>query len=87
MPAVVNESSLSVLIWNEFISFSTESAFASLWPEFSSQESAELDEVKEFRADIDSFPKARVTWLKDGLPLNDVTAEITTSLRQLNETR
>uniref|UniRef100_A0A668A048 Platelet-derived growth factor receptor alpha n=1 Tax=Myripristis murdjan TaxID=586833 RepID=A0A668A048_9TELE len=64
-----------------------ESAFVSLWPEFSSQESAELDEVKEFRADIDSFPKARVTWLKDGLPLNDVTAEITTSLRQLNETR
>ncbi|KAM4628758.1 platelet-derived growth factor receptor alpha [Polymixia lowei] len=64
-----------------------ESAFVSLWPEFSSQESAELDEVKEFRADIDSFPNARIIWLKDGLPLNDVAAEITTSLRQLSETR
>ncbi|XP_071395167.1 platelet-derived growth factor receptor alpha [Centroberyx affinis] len=64
-----------------------ESAFVSLWPEFSSQESAELDEVREFRADIDSFPSVRVTWLKDGLPLNDVTAEITASLRKLSETR
>lgn len=34
-----------------------------------------------------SFPSAHVTWLKDGVPLSDVTAEISTSLRQLSETR
>uniref|UniRef100_A0A8D3DK21 Platelet-derived growth factor receptor alpha n=1 Tax=Scophthalmus maximus TaxID=52904 RepID=A0A8D3DK21_SCOMX len=39
-------------------------------------ESAELDEVKEFSAKINSFPNAHVTWLKDGTPLSDVTAEI-----------
>ncbi|CAB1324126.1 unnamed protein product [Coregonus sp. 'balchen'] len=64
-----------------------ESPFVSLHPAFSSQESAELDESREFRADIDSFPSAQLTWLKDGLPLNYVAAEITTSLQQLNETR
>lgn len=69
------------------LSFPTESPFVSLQPEFSPRESAELDEVREFRADIDSFPDAHVTWLKDGLPLDDVAAEITTSLRQLSETR
>ncbi|XP_056131652.1 platelet-derived growth factor receptor alpha [Lampris incognitus] len=64
-----------------------ESPFVSLWPEFNSQESANLDEVREFRAIIDSFPNTHVTWLKDGVLLNDVAAEITTSLRQLSETR
>lgn len=59
----------------------------SIQPEFREYESAELDEVCEFRAYISSFPTARVTWLKDGIPLSDVTAEISTSLRQLNETR
>uniref|UniRef100_A0A673XGP0 Platelet-derived growth factor receptor alpha n=1 Tax=Salmo trutta TaxID=8032 RepID=A0A673XGP0_SALTR len=61
--------------------------FVSLRPVFSSQESADLDESREFRANIDSFPSAQVTWLKDGLPLNYVAAEITTSLQQLSETR
>lgn len=60
--------------------------FMSVWPEFGEYESAELDEVREFRAEISSFPGARVTWLKDGVPLGDVTAEISTSLRQLSET-
>ncbi|KAL6107560.1 pdgfra [Pungitius sinensis] len=60
------------------------SEFLSVWPEFSEYESAELDEVREFRAEISSFPAARVTWLKDGAPLGDVTAEI--GLRQLSET-
>uniref|UniRef100_A0A8C2ZRK7 receptor protein-tyrosine kinase n=1 Tax=Cyclopterus lumpus TaxID=8103 RepID=A0A8C2ZRK7_CYCLU len=60
--------------------------FMSVRPEFSEYESAELDEVREFRAEISSFPGARVTWLKDGVPLGDVTAEISTSLRQLGET-
>lgn len=59
----------------------------SIQPEFREYESAELDEVCEFRAYIASFPTAQVTWLKDGVPLSDVTAEISTSLRQLNETR
>uniref|UniRef100_A0A673XG84 Platelet-derived growth factor receptor alpha n=1 Tax=Salmo trutta TaxID=8032 RepID=A0A673XG84_SALTR len=63
------------------------SPFVSLRPVFSSQESADLDESREFRANIDSFPSAQVTWLKDGLPLNYVAAEITTSLQQLSETR
>ncbi|KAK9518941.1 hypothetical protein VZT92_021706 [Zoarces viviparus] len=62
------------------------SEFMSVWPEFREYESAELDEVLEFRAEISSFPGAHVTWLKDGIPLSDVTAEISTSLRQLSET-
>ncbi|MEQ2185744.1 hypothetical protein GOODEAATRI_021407, partial [Goodea atripinnis] len=50
-------------------------------------ESAELDDIREFSATISSFPDAHVTWLKDGVPLSDVTAEISTSLRQISETR
>lgn len=68
-------------------SFLTASRFLSITPEFGEYESAELDEVREFRAEISAFPSAHVTWLKDGIPLSDVTAEITTSLRQLSETR
>ncbi|XP_059196558.1 platelet-derived growth factor receptor alpha isoform X2 [Centropristis striata] len=60
--------------------------FMSVRPEFEEYESAELDEVREFRAEISSFPTAHVTWLKDGVLLSDVTAEISTSLRQLSET-
>ncbi|KAK7889609.1 hypothetical protein WMY93_025169 [Mugilogobius chulae] len=63
------------------------SEFLHIKPEFTAFETAELDEVREFRAEIDALPSARVTWLKDGLPLDDVTAEISTSLRQLGETR
>lgn len=59
----------------------------SIQPEFGEYESAELDEVREFKAEISSFPSAQVTWLKDGIPLSDVTAEISTSLRQLSDTR
>uniref|UniRef100_A0A8C4GW42 Platelet-derived growth factor receptor alpha n=1 Tax=Dicentrarchus labrax TaxID=13489 RepID=A0A8C4GW42_DICLA len=62
------------------------SEFLAVQPEFGEYESAELDEVREFRAEINSFPSVRVTWLKDGIPLSDVTAEISTSLRQLSET-
>uniref|UniRef100_A0A665TS07 Platelet-derived growth factor receptor alpha n=1 Tax=Echeneis naucrates TaxID=173247 RepID=A0A665TS07_ECHNA len=61
-------------------------AFMSVQPRFRQYESAELDEVREFRAEISSFPTARVTWLKDGIPFSDLTAEISTSLRQLSET-
>ncbi|KAL1022590.1 hypothetical protein UPYG_G00029630 [Umbra pygmaea] len=64
-----------------------EKPFVSLHPAFLSQETAELDEVREFRTDIDSFPSSQVTWLKDGLPLNDVAAEISTTIQQVSETR
>uniref|UniRef100_A0A8C5G444 Platelet-derived growth factor receptor alpha n=1 Tax=Gouania willdenowi TaxID=441366 RepID=A0A8C5G444_GOUWI len=64
----------------------TNEKFMSIKPEFRPYESAELDEVHEFRAIISSFPTTRVTWLKDGIPLSDVTAEISTSLRQTSET-
>lgn len=59
----------------------------SVKPLFRGYESAELDEVREFKAEISSFPTAHVIWLKDGIPLSDVTAEISTSLRQVSETR
>ncbi|AWP11214.1 Platelet-derived growth factor receptor alpha [Scophthalmus maximus] len=62
------------------------SEFLSIWPQFGEYESAELDEVKEFSAKINSFPNAHVTWLKDGTPLSDVTAEIFPSLRKISET-
>ncbi|XP_053177771.1 platelet-derived growth factor receptor alpha [Scomber japonicus] len=79
---VSNESQtkqLAVTVYeNEFMNFR---------PEFNVHESAELNEVRGFRAEIDSFPSARVTWLKDGLPLSYVTAEISSSLEQLSETR
>lgn len=58
----------------------------SVKPLFKEYESAELDEVREFKAELSSFPTAHVTWLKDGFPLSDVT-EISTSLRQVSETR
>uniref|UniRef100_A0A1A8UQB2 Platelet-derived growth factor receptor alpha n=1 Tax=Nothobranchius furzeri TaxID=105023 RepID=A0A1A8UQB2_NOTFU len=57
----------------------------SIQPEFREYESAELDEVREFKVKIDSFPEARITWLKDGSPLSNVTAEISTNLRQISE--
>uniref|UniRef100_A0A6Q2XR39 receptor protein-tyrosine kinase n=1 Tax=Esox lucius TaxID=8010 RepID=A0A6Q2XR39_ESOLU len=76
----------SVPVYIVFLALSnpawTERPFVSLHPRFTSQESAELDEVKDFQAEIDSFPSAQVTWLKDGLPLNDVAAEIITTIQQ-----
>ncbi|XP_055021037.1 platelet-derived growth factor receptor alpha [Boleophthalmus pectinirostris] len=64
-----------------------EREFLDIKPEFSAFETAELDEVREFRAEISALSSPRVTWLKEGLPLGDVTAEISTSLRQIGETR
>ncbi|KAM4738553.1 platelet-derived growth factor receptor alpha [Anableps anableps] len=60
--------------------------FLSIKPEFRDHESAELDDVREIIATISSFPDAHVTWLKDGIPLSDLTAEIFTSLEQISET-
>lgn len=59
----------------------------SVKPLFKEYESAELDEVREFKAEISSFPTAHVIWLKDGIPLSDVKAENPTSLWQVSETR
>uniref|UniRef100_A0A3Q2CTE8 receptor protein-tyrosine kinase n=1 Tax=Cyprinodon variegatus TaxID=28743 RepID=A0A3Q2CTE8_CYPVA len=49
--------------------------FLTINPDFQHHESARLDEVRELSATISSFPDAHVTWFKDGIPLNDVTAE------------
>uniref|UniRef100_A0AAY4DTN5 Platelet-derived growth factor receptor alpha n=1 Tax=Denticeps clupeoides TaxID=299321 RepID=A0AAY4DTN5_9TELE len=64
-----------------------ESPFVSLAPAFTPLEVAELDEVREFKVDVEAFPGVRVAWLKDGLSLGENSAEITTSLRQISETR
>uniref|UniRef100_A0A7N6AB79 receptor protein-tyrosine kinase n=1 Tax=Anabas testudineus TaxID=64144 RepID=A0A7N6AB79_ANATE len=70
------------LLLNCLLSALIAGEFMSVKPLFRGYESAELDEVREFKAEISSFPTAHVIWLKDGIPLSDVTAEISTSLRQ-----
>ncbi|XP_030627008.1 platelet-derived growth factor receptor alpha [Chanos chanos] len=64
-----------------------EEEFVSMVPMFTQDESADLDDVRVFRAVIESLPAPRVTWLKDGVVLRDVSAELTTSLHQISETR
>ncbi|KAL1254660.1 hypothetical protein QQF64_016889, partial [Cirrhinus molitorella] len=59
--------------------------FVRINPSTAPVEIASLDEVREFRVDIQSFPAPKVTWLKDGLVLGDVAAEITTSLSKIDE--
>ncbi|XP_077076669.1 platelet-derived growth factor receptor alpha [Siphateles boraxobius] len=49
-------------------------------------ETTSLDEVREFRVDIESLPAPKVTWLKDGSVLGDIAAEISTSLLKISET-
>lgn len=49
-------------------------------------ETARLDEVPEFKVDIESFPAPKVTWLKDSSVLGDDTAEISTNLLKIGET-
>ncbi|XP_016886800.1 platelet-derived growth factor receptor alpha isoform X3 [Cynoglossus semilaevis] len=78
---ISNESQTKELVIRVFAG-----EFMSIKPLFKEYESAQLDEVREFRAEITSFPTAHVTWLKGGIPLSNVTAEISTSLRQLSET-
>jgi len=50
-------------------------------------ETTRLDEVREFRVDIESLPAPKVTWLKDGSVLGDVAAEISTILLEIRDTR
>ncbi|KAG9330015.1 hypothetical protein JZ751_027623 [Albula glossodonta] len=64
-----------------------ERPFVSLTPMFTHSQFAELDEVKEFGIIIDTYPAARVTWLKGGAVLSDISAEITSSLQQISATR
>uniref|UniRef100_A0A671LUN5 Platelet-derived growth factor receptor alpha n=1 Tax=Sinocyclocheilus anshuiensis TaxID=1608454 RepID=A0A671LUN5_9TELE len=60
--------------------------FVHINPVIGPVETTRLDEVREFRVDIQSFPAPKVTWLKDGLVLGDVAAEITTNLLNIDET-
>lgn len=46
-----------------------------------------LDEVPEFRINMQSLPAPKVTWIKDGSVLGNVAAEISTSLVKTGETR
>lgn len=61
--------------------------FVHINPVIGPVETTRLDEVREFRVDIQSFPAPKVTWLKDRSVLGDVAAEITTNLLKINETR
>ncbi|KAI5090427.1 platelet-derived growth factor receptor alpha [Silurus meridionalis] len=64
-----------------------EMEFVSLSPMFAPVETAKLNDVREFRLDIEALPAPKVTWLKDGIVLGDIAAEFTTSLRPISETR
>ncbi|XP_036409962.1 platelet-derived growth factor receptor alpha isoform X1 [Megalops cyprinoides] len=64
-----------------------EREFVSLDPMFAQTQFAELDEVKEFTVNLHTFPAAQVTWLKGEAVLSDVSAEITSSLQKISETR
>lgn len=64
-----------------------EKEFVSATPAFATLETAKLDDVRDFRVDIEALPAPKVTWLKDGVVLGDVSAEIATSLRTISETR
>uniref|UniRef100_A0A672LSV8 Platelet-derived growth factor receptor alpha n=1 Tax=Sinocyclocheilus grahami TaxID=75366 RepID=A0A672LSV8_SINGR len=59
--------------------------FVHINPVIGPVETTRLDEVREFRVDIQSFPAPKVTWLKDGSVLGDVAAEITTNLLKIDE--
>ncbi|XP_016427418.1 platelet-derived growth factor receptor alpha-like [Sinocyclocheilus rhinocerous] len=60
--------------------------FVHINPVIGPVETTRLDEVREFRVDIQSFPAPKVTWLKDESVLGDVAAEITTNLLKIDET-
>ena len=66
---------------------SSESPFVSLVPAFAHTELAELDEVREFKADIEAFPGVKVVWQKDGVAIGDNGAEMTTSFHEISETK
>ncbi|XP_062858175.1 platelet-derived growth factor receptor alpha isoform X2 [Trichomycterus rosablanca] len=64
-----------------------EKGFVSLAPTFAPVETAKLDKVCEFQVDIEALPTPKVTWLKDGVVLGDISAEIATSFQAISETR
>ncbi|XP_073712064.1 platelet-derived growth factor receptor alpha [Misgurnus anguillicaudatus] len=63
-----------------------EREFVSIDPVFGPMETAVLDEVREFKINIESFPAPKVTWLKDGLVLGNVAAEISNNVLKTGET-
>uniref|UniRef100_A0AAR2JW31 Platelet-derived growth factor receptor alpha n=1 Tax=Pygocentrus nattereri TaxID=42514 RepID=A0AAR2JW31_PYGNA len=81
IPKTCREQSLIKGIVHRFLEF------VSISPAFDSMETAKLDDVREFRVDINALPTPKVMWLKDGIVLGDVSAEIATSLRTISETR
>ncbi|TRY94941.1 hypothetical protein DNTS_013092 [Danionella cerebrum] len=60
--------------------------FVRIKPVLGTMEAASMDEVRDFKVDIEAFPTPKVTWFKDELVLGDVTAEISTDLIQTSET-
>uniref|UniRef100_A0A672LU34 receptor protein-tyrosine kinase n=1 Tax=Sinocyclocheilus grahami TaxID=75366 RepID=A0A672LU34_SINGR len=68
-----------------FWSLCADHEFVHINPVIGPVETTRLDEVREFRVDIQSFPAPKVTWLKDGSVLGDVAAEITTNLLKIDE--
>ncbi|XP_057209767.1 platelet-derived growth factor receptor alpha isoform X2 [Triplophysa rosa] len=53
---------------------------------FGPVETVTLDEVPEFRINIESLPAPKVTWIKDGTVLGNIAAEISTRLVKTGET-
>ncbi|XP_063057400.1 platelet-derived growth factor receptor alpha isoform X2 [Engraulis encrasicolus] len=64
-----------------------ETPFVTMVPSFTHTELAELDEVREFSVDIDAFPDVKVIWQKDGVAVGDNAAEMTSTFRQMGETK
>lgn len=54
---------------------------------FGPVETVMLDEVPEYRVNIESLPAPKVTWIKDGTVLGNVAAEISTRVVRTGETR
>ncbi|XP_015201394.2 platelet-derived growth factor receptor alpha [Lepisosteus oculatus] len=63
-----------------------EKGFIQLDPMVSQKEFAELDEVKEFRVDIEAYPEPKAIWFKDGVALKEVNAETVSTLERNSET-
>lgn len=67
--------------------FSAETKFISLAPKFAPVETAKLNDVLEFQVDIEALPRPNITWLKDGVILDDTAAEFTINFQTISETR
>ncbi|KAA0708701.1 Platelet-derived growth factor receptor alpha [Triplophysa tibetana] len=63
-----------------------EGDFVFISPAFGPVETVTLDEVSEYRIDIESLPAPKVTWIKDGTVLGNVAMEISTRVVKTGET-